>query len=356
MPLSQIPRVIRFGVFEVDLQEGELRKSGVRIKLQEQPFVVLAILLERPGQIVTREDLSQKLWPADTFVDFDHSLNSAIKKLREALGDQSENPRFIETLHRRGYRFIAPVEDQSPTSEMPAERPAKPPTESSPSSGNGSADKAWQLRSRAAILVVVLVVLAGALLALRWVSPLPPPRVLNYTQITNDGADKASVLSIGSIGPPIVTDGSRLYFTEERSGSGNVIGQVSVTGGETAIITTPFPNVGVLGISPSGSDLLVYTWLANELQVPLWVLPVLGGSPRRVGAVTQDATWSADGQIVYAHDHDLYVSKSDGTDSRKLVTVAGLPVWPRWSPNRNVQPARSDQSDQFALGSVGGWH
>ncbi len=103
-------RVIRFGVFEVDLQESELRKSGIRIKLQDQPFQILSMLLQRPGQTVTREELQRQLWPADTFVDFDHSLNASIRKLREALGDNSENPRFIETLHRRGYRFIAPVD------------------------------------------------------------------------------------------------------------------------------------------------------------------------------------------------------------------------------------------------------
>jgi eukaryotic-like serine/threonine-protein kinase len=122
MPLSsQAPGVLRFGAFEVDLQEGELRKSGLRIKLQEQPFQVLVILLERPGKIVTREELRQKLWPSDTFVDFDHSLNSAVKKLREALGDQPENPRFVETLHRRGYRFVASVEGQQRTSEVQAD-------------------------------------------------------------------------------------------------------------------------------------------------------------------------------------------------------------------------------------------
>ena len=109
-PLSPNPRVLRFGVFEADFKIGELRKNGLRIKVQDQPFQVLAMLLEKPGGIVTREELQRRLWPADTFVDFDHSLNSAIKKLREALGDQAENPRFIETLHRRGYRFIAPVD------------------------------------------------------------------------------------------------------------------------------------------------------------------------------------------------------------------------------------------------------
>ena len=103
-------RVVRFGVFEVDLRAGELRRSGVKIKLQEQPFQILALLLERPGDVVTREEIQKKLWPADTFVDFEHSLNAAVKRLREALGDSADNPRFVETLPRRGYRFIYPVE------------------------------------------------------------------------------------------------------------------------------------------------------------------------------------------------------------------------------------------------------
>src|SRR5271157_76848 len=114
-------RVVRFGVFEVDLQEAELRKSGIRIKLQEQPFRILTMLLERPGQAVTREEIERELW-ADSFVDFDHSLNSCINKLREALGDDSENPRFIETLHRRGYRFIAPVNSHSEPTIAPVQQ------------------------------------------------------------------------------------------------------------------------------------------------------------------------------------------------------------------------------------------
>jgi cholera toxin transcriptional activator len=107
-PSSQV-RLVRFGVFEVDFDAGELRKNGARIRLQEQPFQVLAVLLERPGQVVTREELRQKIWPADTFVDFDHSLNTAVNKIREALGDSASNPRFVETLARRGYRFLAPL-------------------------------------------------------------------------------------------------------------------------------------------------------------------------------------------------------------------------------------------------------
>src|SRR5882724_1442859 len=106
---SERAEILRFGVFEVDVRAGELRKQGARIKLQEQPFHVLTVLLQRPGEVVTREELRSQNWPVDTFVDFDNSLNTAINKLREALGDSADNPRFIETLPRRGYRFIAPV-------------------------------------------------------------------------------------------------------------------------------------------------------------------------------------------------------------------------------------------------------
>src|SRR5882724_8454497 len=104
-------RKVRFGAFDRDLRLGQLHKHGIRLKLQDQPFQVLALLLERPGDLVTREEFRQKLWPADTFVDFDTGLNSAIKKLRDVLGDSAEKPRYIGTLPRRGYRFIAPVEN-----------------------------------------------------------------------------------------------------------------------------------------------------------------------------------------------------------------------------------------------------
>src|SRR5437899_7634340 len=106
---TQSPAVLRFGTFEVDVRAGEVRKQGVRIKLQEQPFHVLTVLLQRSGEVVTREELRSQIWPSDTFVDFDNSLNTSINKLREALGDSADSPRFIETLPRRGYRFLVPV-------------------------------------------------------------------------------------------------------------------------------------------------------------------------------------------------------------------------------------------------------
>src|SRR5580704_14127847 len=113
-------RSVRFGVFEVDLRSGELRKKGAKIRLQGQPFLLLVTLLKQQGEVVVREELRRTLWPEDTFVDFDHSLGTAVNKLREVLGDSASNPRFVETIPRRGYRFIAPVETIGETESAPA--------------------------------------------------------------------------------------------------------------------------------------------------------------------------------------------------------------------------------------------
>jgi cholera toxin transcriptional activator len=123
-PASSARRILRFGVFEADLASGELRKSGVRVRLQDQPFQLLTLLLERPQEVVSREEIRAKLWPADTFVDFDHSLNTAIAKIRDALGDSASSSRYIETLARRGYRFLAAVEPADPTPEVSKPVPA----------------------------------------------------------------------------------------------------------------------------------------------------------------------------------------------------------------------------------------
>src|SRR5450631_4177231 len=120
-PSNHEARLLRFGVFEINLAAGELRKNGARIRLQEQPFQVLTTLLQNAGQVVTRENLRETIWPADTFVDFDHSLNTAVNKIREALGDSASSPRFVETLARRGYRFIAPVDTVAVTAPAPAQ-------------------------------------------------------------------------------------------------------------------------------------------------------------------------------------------------------------------------------------------
>src|SRR5947209_12893874 len=113
LPTEQ-SRILRFGVFEVDLQRGQLRKDGLKLKIQEQPFQILILLAQRQGDVVTREELRQRLWPGATFGDFSHALNNAVNRLREVLGDSAESPRFVETLPRRGYRLIVPVERSGP--------------------------------------------------------------------------------------------------------------------------------------------------------------------------------------------------------------------------------------------------
>jgi cholera toxin transcriptional activator len=122
-PSSEIgrkTRIARFGVFEADLDARELRKQGRRIRLQDQPFAVLAILLENAGSVISREDIRRKLWAADTFVDFDHSLNTAVNKIRETLGDSAGSPRFVETVARRGYRFVGQVSWENSSAPQPA--------------------------------------------------------------------------------------------------------------------------------------------------------------------------------------------------------------------------------------------
>src|SRR5467141_4873365 len=126
--------ILRFGVFQVNLAARELRKHGVRIRLPGQPFCILSVLLQKPGEVITREEIRRRLWSSDTFVDFEHSLNSAIKKLRAALGDSPENSRYIETVPRVGYRFVAPIQviqEASPqTDTTKREIPASPPASS----------------------------------------------------------------------------------------------------------------------------------------------------------------------------------------------------------------------------------
>ena len=172
---ATVSRVLHFGVFEVDLKACEIRKHGVRLKLPEQPFQVLSVLLENPGEIVTREELRTRLWPSDTFVDFDHGLNNAVMRLREVLGDSSENPRFVETIPRRGYRFIAPVAGsllpatptippQQESGHVPVEAAKPEPVEPPAEIRSKPADHPWASTGRLAIVGagILLACLLGA--------------------------------------------------------------------------------------------------------------------------------------------------------------------------------------------------
>ena len=166
------PRAVKFGTFELDLAAGELRKNGSKVRLQEQPFRLLTFLVQRPGDLVSREELREKLWPADTYVDFDNSLNTAASKLREALGDSAASPRFIETLPRRGYRFIAPLERHGQVGDVSSSVPPTTTELKTP------AQQVWQASLRRArlqqlVLAAALVVAVG-LAVVPWLRSPPP--------------------------------------------------------------------------------------------------------------------------------------------------------------------------------------
>jgi len=307
---------VRFGAFEVDLRSGELRSHGSKIHLQPQPFQVLAILLEHPGEVVTREEIRQRLWSADTFVDFEHSLNTSVKKLREALGEVAGTPRYIETLPRRGYRFIAPVKH--------LDEPASPDL-AAPALGR----LPWGYRWARIAAIVVATAVVATLLA-RWLSrPVAVPTVTRIAQLTDDGLAKSDIM---------VTDGVRIYFSEEIEGHSRPA-VVSAAGGEPHAIPMPLQDATVLDLSPDGSELLVGGPRTPVHLDSLWSVPVLGGSPRRIGDImASEATWSPDGKKIlylkgWKNSFDLFVARSDGTESRKLATAPGAPYWIRWSPD-----------------------
>ena len=339
-------RSVRFGSFEVDLPAGELRKCGLKLKLTGQPFQVLAILLERPGEVVTREELQKRLW-LDTFVDVDHNLNTAINKIREALGDSAENPRFVETLPRRGYRFIAPVDVGAVRVPAQPGGPQRVPL-LQPQTDGGEAVREPPLRRHWVLGLSSAAIIVIAVLSYWVTRPLMSPKVSGFTRITSDG--RAKSFRIDAF-PIIVTDGLRLYFAEvANSGMRSALNQVSASGGETSAVPTLFEqNVEVGDIASNRSDLLLHTFIGGESEMPLWILPALGGVPRRLGDVSgRDAAWSPNGQrIAYAKGQELYVCKADGTETQELVAAPGPVRWPRWSPSGTVL--------RFTVGNPGGW-
>jgi DNA-binding winged helix-turn-helix (wHTH) protein/Tol biopolymer transport system component len=292
MPKRDAESIVRFGLFEADLHSGELRRNGQKTRLQEQPFQLLAVLLERCGEVVTREELRARLWPSDTFVDFDHGLNAAVKRLRDALGDSAENPRFVETLARRGYRFIAPVEP------VPERAPQAAP------SG----------RKRFVPWVFAAIVLAGVSVGWhaghRSIAAARP----GERRVTGNRANDPIW------GAAISPDGKYVAFTYKDGLFLRVL-----SSGETHAL----PEVGNLkthGVSwfPDGTRVLTTRVEGPSRRPELWSESLLGGTGRRLiengeqGVVSPDGTQVAfvrgeyNGQEVWAMD-------TDGERPRKLL-------------------------------------
>ena len=316
-------RWVQFGLFEADLKNGELRRSGVRVRLQSQPFKLLAALLEQPGEVVSRETLQHLLWGTDTTVDFDHSLGIAVNKLRDALGDSAENPRFVETLARRGYRFIAPVKPLDA-------QIAPPPPESTPAPAVPRRANLYLWRWIAGALAVFCAGLAAVLFHRPTVHK--PYRIV---QITYSGHVLTNDLDVESISSS-ASDGTRVYFSQMDNGN-PVLAVALAANGEVSYIDLPSeigaPLIGSL--SPDGSKLIVRSHLQAEPEQPLWIVPTLGGDARRVpNVLAHDATWMPDGRrLLIANGNELTIVGTDGSDPRKLLATPGQAFWLRWSPN-----------------------
>ena len=327
---SQNGSICRFGVFELDLRNAELHKKGVKLRLSDQPYQLLVRLVQQHGGMVSREELRTTLWRADTFVNFEAGLNSAVKRLRETLGDTADNPVFIETIPRRGYRFIGTVDWQICDQPVPAV-----PTTPEESRHNR--------RHFGRIAVAVgLVALLALGLAFYWRSPPSVPVVTNIVRITNDGEAKNPL-------NPAVTDGVRLYFTEGMPyTTGSHLVQVATAGGETSAISTTLKDVwAVASISPYRSELLVGKGVTrnSDLDFELWVQPLPAGPAHRVGNLSAMlGNWTPDGsQIVYAGVNEISIANKDGSNSHNFANVKGVVFSLRYSPDG--QKIRFDLTD-----------
>jgi len=343
----QTEPVIRFHDFQVNLETGELWKAGVRLKLQDQPFKVLAALLQRPGQIVTREELRQLIWPEESFGDFDHAINLAVTKLRASLGDSADVPHLIETLPRRGYRFIAPVEN--PGIEVVGARRSS----AFPRTAKWTPNFAFLKSKRLALLFSILGFLVLAVVVNVSLNLRPPlPRVVDSLEITND----YGLVS----GAKLVSDGSRLYFnffTASAFSAGREgLAQVSTQGGEIARLPLALEEPRLYDISPTHSELFVGggAFTSTTIERPLWALPLPAGSPRRVGDIlAHDACWAPDGRhLVFGNGNDLFVAKPDGSEIRKLATIDGFPNYVQFSPDGTRLRFTSFTVDRFAEGQI----
>ena len=325
---------LRFGLFEADLASGELYKHGRLIHVQEQPFRILAMLLERPGEVISREEVQKTLWPEGTFVDFDEGLDTALKKLRQALGDSPQNPVFVETIPRRGYRFIAPVHGAGNGSVSNADQSVLP-GEHNYSGNAQEANMAQPALARSQLRRNVLLALAsvaaigvGAIL-FRALSPPPVPKVSRIVQLTHSGR-------LDGWGG-ITTDGARLFFLEREGDHWNTM-QAPVSGGESQPFPVPFHNTRIFDISPDRSEFLIAPFTQRSSGLPFWTMPVVGGAPRRLGNIAgDDAAFSPDGtRIAYLTQNGIYVCSRSGTDVKKLASLLN-PSWElSWSPDGKV--------------------
>ena len=279
-------RPLRFDDFEVDPRSGELRKAGVKLKFGGQPFQVLCILLEQPGEVVTREELQKRLWP-DTFVDVDHNLNTAINKIREVLGDSAESPRYVETLPRRGYRFIG----------LPAESVVPPEPD------RGSHYQRWWKIAAGALAILIFAI--GGVVAYRWSRQQRPPEKMEVLT-----AFPFTTLPGEETAPAFSPDGSRIAFAwngDPGPGAKGFDLYVKAIGSETLLRLTHHPSEWISSTwSPDGTQIAFHR--KDGVDTGIYVVPALGGPERKLHSTRIPWTdftfisWSPDGKWIALAD------------------------------------------------------
>lgn len=349
----------RFGVFEVDLRAGEIRKNGLKIKLQEQPFQVLTFLLQNSPDMVAREDLRKRLWDVDTFVEFDHGLSNAIGRIRDALGDSADNARFIETLPKRGYRFIVPVEEIVALPVAPgtgAKRNGARPEDRMDDLGHPqvSGDHANAavplLRNwpRIAIYIAGVVALAAVLGAL--VSRNSAPKPVNYTQLTNFSDEVFS--------PAISPDGRMIAFIRGSDTSFPTLGDIYIKmlpyGEPVQLTQDSLPKYGV-SFSPDGSQI---TYTVSDLDHGWSVVTIsaLGGVPRLMLSNAAGLTWLDEHHVLFSEiKTGLHMGLVTSADNRSDLRNIYLPEHERGMVHYSYASPDRKWVLVVEMGPTGGW-
>ncbi|MDE1176380.1 MAG: winged helix-turn-helix domain-containing protein [Edaphobacter sp.] len=339
---------VAFERFEADLQTGELWKDAFRIRLPAQPFKVLVALLENAGEVVSKEELQERVWGRETNVDFERAIAGAINKIRDALGDSADTPHYIETLPKRGYRFLVPItvvsrtpraalagketdfaepatkQDRAPDSQVQGEDAPLLPT---PALGRNS----FRILSLAACGFAGVLLVAVVLLLVRpQIRSIPQVDQLTHGSPISEGPPNPENL------PTLVTDGVSIFATA-RIDDKPQLASISIATGYIQRVPVPedLASVSIADISKDGTRLLVFSRLNSNAEQPLWVVPTSGGSAFRVGNIqAHAATWMPDGKsILYAAGNDLFSARVDDGGSAHVMSLPGRAFWLRWSPD-----------------------
>jgi Tol biopolymer transport system component/DNA-binding winged helix-turn-helix (wHTH) protein len=329
-PASSTDRV-QFGVFELDLQRAELRKNGVKVKLQEQPLKVLQVLLENPGQIVSREDLRGRVWPANTFVEFDQGLYSAMARLRDALGDSSDNPRFVETVARRGYRFVAPIT----IAPFPPDTQGREKADPTPRWRDG-------LDVRRLITSVVAGLMGGALLlVVVFVFNIAGAREwLRRSTVKNVQVQRITDFVAVKESPAMSPDGKTVAFVALVNGRKQIWIRL-LAAGSPLQLTHDDGDHETPRWTPDSSSLIYFTPNPSPAEPgTIWEISALGGVTRKIASAMSGGDISHDGQRIAIFqlrgaDLALVTVSFDGTIVREIKRFPKLYKydWPRWSPD-----------------------